>query len=189
MGVYSYRERHDVTLIGFGSDADLAAFDASALTPGSVATVLSDGSRWMWFPTGTTVPAGAATVAVVGGVWALSGSGGASFASAHTVIGGVTYTIARSDSIIEFDESNGMQPVAMLPADAIHGLFVGRTITFVWTAWDAGLSALPKIDGNGNNVVAFSGMPASATFTPTTTMSTTGSAYTLKWDGAHWVPQ
>ena len=50
-----------------------------------------------------------------------------------------------------------MQPAALLPADAAHGLFIDRTITFVWIAWDGALSAQPLINGNGNNLVAFSG--------------------------------
>ena len=115
--------------------------------------------------------------------------GGSIPGTAHTVIGGATYTIVSTDAIILFDESNGMQPAALLPADAAHGLFIDRTIAFVWIAWDAGLSAQPLINGNGNNLVSFSGMPASATYAATTTISTPGAAYTLKWDGADWVPQ
>ena len=86
-----------------------------------------------------------------------------------------------------------VQEVVALPpdlaVDAAHGLFVDRTITFVWVAWDAGLSALPEISGNGNNLVVFSGMPASASYSATTTISTPGAPYTLKWDGTNWVPQ
>lgn len=113
--------------------------------------------------------------------------GGALVPTSHTVIGGVTYAIVATDGIILFDSSNGLQPVAKLPADAAHGLFVGRRIVFVWVAWDASQVA-PEIDGNGNGVVAYSGMPASATYAATTTESTPGGFYTLEWDGANWVP-
>ena len=116
--------------------------------------------------------------------------GGSIPATAHTVIGGATYTITKTDAIILFDESNGMQPAALLPADAAHGLFIDRTITFVWIAWDGPPPTVqPEISGNGNNLVVFSGMPASATYAATTTISTPGAPYTLKWDGADWVPQ
>jgi hypothetical protein len=119
-------------------------------------------------------------------ILALIGGGGSLPATAHTVLGGATYAIALTDGIILFDSSNGLRPIAQLPAGGA-GLFVDRTITFVWVAWN-GAQVPPEIDGNGNSVVAFSGMPASATYVATTNITTPGAAYTLKWDGANWVP-
>lgn len=120
-------------------------------------------------------------------ILALIGGGGSTPGTEHTVIGGVTYTIAKTDAIIEFDSSNGMLPEALLPADAAHGLFVNRTITFVWTAWN-GAQVPPEISGNGNDVVAYSGMSGSSTYVATTNITTPGGSYTLKWDGTNWVP-
>ena len=150
------------------------------------AIILALGGPVVGMPNGSGT--GVAQDASLQQILALLG-GGSIPATAHTVIGGATYTITKTDAIILFDESNGMQPVALLPVDAAHGLFVDRTITFVWIAWDAGLSALPEISGNGNNLVVFSGMPASASYSATTTISTPGAPYTLKWDGTNWVPQ
>ena len=163
-----------------GSDSGLAQ-DATLQ-----AIILLLGGPIVGMPNGSGT--GAAQDASLQQILALLAGGGflPGTITAHTVIGGVTYPIALTDGIILFDSSNGLQPVAQLPS-ALPGLYVGRTITFVWVAWN-GAQVPPEIDGNGNDVVAFSGMPASASYSPTTNITTPGGWYTVKWDGANWVP-
>ena len=162
-----------------GSDTGLAQ-DATLQ-----AIIVALGGPILGMPNGSGT--GLAQDASLQQILALIGGGGSLPATAHTVLGGATYAITKTDAIILFDSSNGLLPIAQLPADVAHGLFVDRTITFVWVAWN-GAQVAPEIDGNGNSVVAFSGMPASATYAATTIISTPGAAYTLKWDGANWVP-
>ena len=100
-----------------------------------------------------------------------------------TVVGGVTQPGAITDILVKFDSSNGLLPVYQMPA---VGLFKGKTIAFIWFAWN-GAEVPPKIDGNGNNLTPFSGQSASAQVVPSTVDNTPGGHCAYEWDGTEWI--
>jgi len=109
-----------------------------------------------------------------------SGSG-----TAQTITEGQTKTLRNTDVAVIFDTSGGGQATAT--ADMIAPSFIGQEWTFSWFAW-GNLQTPPTIQAPpGIGMVPFSGMASSgnAGLVSTTTISTPGASYTLRWNGTY----
>ena len=105
--------------------------------------------------------------------------------TAATVVSGQVYPMKATDTQIRFDTTGG----ATATADMIAPTLIGQRATFYWWAWGAGQVA-PTINVDaGHKMVPFSGQATSgaAGLVTTTTITTTGAAFTLEWNGTEWV--
>ena len=92
------------------------------------------------------------------------------------------YTVLATDTLIEFNEGNGLLATAQFPAAPS----TGERHTFKWWNYVAG-SPPPLINGNGKQVEAWTnpvGLPGLASSTNITTQGAQG---TWEYDGTQWV--
>jgi hypothetical protein len=131
--------------------------------------------------TGTTGSTGSTGATGAEGVTGATGS-----APPSTVVtvtsGNSTYTVLSTDSLIEFDTSNGVIATAQMPSAPA----IGERHTFKW--WNyTNTSPSPVIGGNGKQIEAWSNPVGLAGLAATSTISTQGAQGTWEYDGTHWV--
>ena len=117
--------------------------------------------------------------------WITPGPPPEGFPTAQTITQGQTKTLRVTDAAIIFDTSAGAQATAT--ADMITPLFIGQEWTFSWFVWGTMMTPPTIVAPAGILMVPFSGMPSSGTggLVSTTTISTPGASYTLKWNGTY----
>lgn len=92
------------------------------------------------------------------------------------------YTVLASDSLVKFDESNGLLATASLPAAPL----VGERHTFKWWNWTIA-SPPPVIDGDGKQIESWPSPQGAQGLGATTTITTQGGQGTWEYDGTQWV--
>lgn len=103
-----------------------------------------------------------------------------------TVVGGQTYTVKPTDTMIVMDSSNGNAPIATLSATG----YIGEEHTFFWFAWN--VSQTPPIINVAGGALKLSPVPGMTTsgaagLLSQTHLNQTGSFITYKWTGTAWL--
>lgn len=168
------------------SAADKAKLDS--LTPGSVTAVTGVAPITS---TGGTTPAIGITPATDIAAGSMSASDkakldaitpGGNGTTATVTSANSPYNIGPTDTLIEFDESNGALATANFPP----GPTIGRRITFKWWNWTIA-SPPPVINGNGAQVESWTNPLGAQGLGPSTTISTQGGQGNWQYDGTRWV--
>ena len=164
-------------IISVAAKSNLSAQPVVSSPQGTQAYVqASGGSYWSWFPTGTTIPAGAQTQAGNGGTWVFSALG--TTTTPATVVA-ASYTAQNTDGTIR-TSSVGGQPTVLLPAIP----FLGERHIVVAAFYD--INQTPTIvSGNGNTLAPASGLGYSGGYLPTTQLQA-GTSNAWVWDGTYW---
>jgi hypothetical protein len=92
------------------------------------------------------------------------------------------YAVKPTDSLVKFDESNGLLATAVLPAAPV----IGERHTFKWWNWDLA-SPPPVVGGGGKQVESWPNNEGAQSLGPTTNITTQGAQGTWEYDGTQWV--
>ena len=128
---------------------------------------------------GTTGATGVGASGATGATGPAGSSGGtfATVTSANSV-----YTVLSTDSLIEFDESNGLLATVQMPVAPT----LGERHTFKWWNWTIA-SPPPAVSGNGHPIESWPNPLGANALSTETNITTQGGQGTWQFDGTNWV--